>query len=82
MHQKRILGSHYANFLDCRQANTLITRGKVNVINSRTYAYHELPQAHHDLYNNKIIGNASVLIMPGDVSGMKTRQEIEERFRN
>jgi len=80
MHQKRILGSHYANFLDCRQANALISRRKVDVINSRTYAYNDLPQAHHDLYNNKIIGNASVLIMPGDVTGMKTREEIEERF--
>lgn len=81
MHQKRILGSHYANFLDCRQANTLITKRQVSVINSRTYSYSDLPQAHHDLYNNKIIGNASVLIMPGDISGMKTRDEIEERFK-
>lgn len=80
MHQKRIIGSHYANFLDCRQANVLITKRKVDVINSRTYAYNDLPQAHHDLYNNKIIGNASVLIMPGDIAGMKTREEIEGRF--
>lgn len=80
MHQKRILGSHYANFLDCRQANTLITKGKVDVINSRIYSYQDLPQAHDDLYNNKIIGNASVLVMPGDIRGLKTRGEIEARF--
>ncbi len=82
MHQKRIIGSHYANFLDCRQANTLITRQKVGVINSRTYSYLDLPQAHDDLYNNKIIGNASVLIMPSDVRGLKTREEIETQFQS
>lgn len=60
MHQKRILGSHYANFLDCRQANTLIAKQKIDVINSRTYAYDDLAQAHDDLYNNRIIANASV----------------------
>lgn len=81
MHQKRIIGSHYANFLDCRQANTLISKQKIDVINSRTYSYEHLPQAHHDLYNNQIMGNASVLIMPKDVKGLKTRQEIEERFK-
>ncbi len=80
MHQKRILGSHYANFLDCRQANTLITRRKIGVVNSRTYAYNELPQAHEDLYRNRVIGNVSVLIMPGDVTGLKTRDEIAQRF--
>lgn len=80
MHQKRIIGSHYANFMDCRQANTLITHGKIDVVNSRTYAYSELAQAHDDLYKNKIVANASVLVMPGDVCGLKTRQDMEDRF--
>jgi crotonyl-CoA carboxylase/reductase len=82
MQQKRIIGSHYANFMDCRQANTLIAKGKIEVVNSRTYAYDQLAQAHDDLYNNKIIGNASVLVMPHDAPGLKTRQEIEARFKN
>ncbi|CAN5459345.1 crotonyl-CoA carboxylase/reductase [soil metagenome] len=81
MHQKRIIGSHYANFLDCRQANTLITKRKIEVINSRTYAYQQLAQAHQDLFDNHIVGNASVLVLAGDVRGLKTREEIEARFQ-
>lgn len=82
MHQKRIIGSHYANFLDCRQANTLITHGKIDVINTKTYPYQQLAQAHQDLFDNRIVGNASVLVMPVDVYGLKTRQEIEDRFQS
>ena len=81
MHQKRIIGSHYANFLDCRQANTLITNGKIDVINTRTYSYSQMAQAHQDLFDNRIVGNASVLVMPVDVLGLKTRQETEDRFK-
>lgn len=80
MHQKQIIGSHYANFLDCRQANALIALGKIDVVNTKTYTYDKLAQAHHDLYNNHVLGNASVLVMPKDVYGLKSRQEIEERF--
>jgi crotonyl-CoA carboxylase/reductase len=80
MHQKRILGSHYANFLDCRQANKLITKKKVDVVNSRTYSYEDFPKAHEDLFQNRIIGNASVLMLPKDAAGLKTRAEVEERL--
>ncbi|MGZ3158473.1 MAG: zinc-binding dehydrogenase, partial [Burkholderiaceae bacterium] len=80
MQQKRIIGSHYANFKDCREANALISKQKIGVINTRTYSYDQLAQAHDDLFHNKIIGNASVLVMPNDVRGLKTRAEIEERF--
>lgn len=81
MHQKRIIGSHYANFLDCRQANTLIAKKKIDVVNTHTYRYDQLPQAHDDLYNNRVIGNVSVLVMPVDVDGLKTRAEVEARFQ-
>lgn len=81
MHQKRIIGSHFANFMDCRQANALIAKRKIDVINTRTYSYDQLAHAHDDIFNNRIIGNASVLVMPGDVRGLTTREEIEERFQ-
>jgi crotonyl-CoA carboxylase/reductase len=81
MQQKRIIGSHYANFMDCRQANTLISKKKIDVVNTRTYSYDQLAQAHDDLFNNKIIGNASVLVMPNDVRGLKSRTETEARFQ-
>lgn len=80
MHQKRIIGSHYANFRDCRQANTLIDRKKIKVVNTRTYDYDDLPQAHQDLYENKVIGNASVLVFPKDQKGLKTMQDIQRVF--
>lgn len=80
MHQKRIIGSHYANFMDCRQANTLIAKKKIDVINTRTYSFDDVPQAHDDIYNNRIVGNASVLVLPKDVCGLKSRAETEERF--
>ncbi len=80
MHQKRIIGSHYANFRDCRQANTLIDRKKIQVVNTRTYNYDELPQAHQDLYENKVVGNASILVFPENIKGLKSMKDIKRTF--
>jgi crotonyl-CoA carboxylase/reductase len=81
MHQKQIIGSHYANFLDCRQGNTLITKNKIQIINNHTYSFDEFALAHQDLYEHKVLGNTSILIFPDTVKGLKTRAEIEAQFK-
>ncbi len=81
MHQKKIIGSHYANFLDCRHANAMILKDKVQIINDNTYSYNDFSMAHQDLADGKIVGNGSVLVLPNDVRGLKNRAEIEEKFK-
>lgn len=63
MMQKRIIGSHFANALDCLRANTLIESGRITPFLSKVYAYDQIPQAHQDMYENKHVGNMAALVM-------------------
>lgn len=63
MMQKRIVGSHFANALDCLRANTLIEAGRITPFLSKTYPYAEIPVAHQDMYENRHVGNMACLVM-------------------
>lgn len=76
MHQKRIIGSHYANFLECRRANSLVEKGKIKPVLAQTYNFADIPLAHQRLYENKVIGNLGCLIM-NEARGLKTIDEVK-----
>lgn len=63
MMQKRIIGSHFANALDCLRGNTLMEAGRIQPFLSKVYPYDEIPQAHQDMYENKHIGNMTTRVM-------------------
>lgn len=63
MMQKRIIGSHFANALDCVRGNTLVEAGRIQPFLSKVYPYDQIPQAHQDMYENKHIGNMACLVM-------------------
>jgi len=63
MMQKRIIGSHFANALDCLRANTLLESGRIKPFLSKVYAYDKIPVAHQDMFENKHIGNMTCLVM-------------------
>lgn len=62
MHQKRIIGSHFANALECLRANELISKGIIKPVLSHTYSYQDIPRAHQDMYENKHSGKMAVLV--------------------
>lgn len=63
MMQKRIIGSHFANALDCLRANTLLESGRIKPFLSKVYPYDQIPQAHQDMFENKHVGNMTCLVM-------------------
>ena len=62
MHQKSIIGSHFANAGECAQANRMIERGVIQPILTQTFKYDEIPLAHDLMLKNKIFGNVSCLV--------------------
>lgn len=63
MMQKRIIGSHFANALDCLRANTLLEAGRIQPFLSKVYPWDQIPQAHQDMFDNKHIGNMTTMVM-------------------
>jgi len=63
MMQKRIIGSHFANALNCLRANTLVESGRIKPYLSAVYPYEKIPQAHQDMFDNKHVGNMTTLVM-------------------
>ena len=73
MHQKRIIGSHFANALECLQANELVRKGIIKPVISETLAYDEIPKAHQLVYDNKHSGKIGVLIQARSKGLMNTK---------
>lgn len=62
MHQKRIQGSHYANIKECREFLNLVNQKKVIPTLNRVFDFEQLPDAHQELYQGQIFGNAAILV--------------------
>ncbi len=74
MHQKRIIGSHFANALECLRANELIRKGIIKPVLSHTYSYDEIPKVHQIMYENKHSGKMAVLVQACQL-GLKNTEE-------
>jgi len=76
MHQKRIIGSHFANALECLRANELVRKGIIKPVLSETFPYTEIPKAHQFMYENKHSGKMSVLVQVSR-TGLKNTEEAK-----
>jgi crotonyl-CoA carboxylase/reductase len=74
MHQKRIIGSHFANALECLRANELVRKGIIKPVLSHTYPYDKIPEVHQIMYENKHSGKMAVLVQASKV-GLKNTEE-------
>ncbi|MGN6243897.1 MAG: crotonyl-CoA carboxylase/reductase [Motilibacteraceae bacterium] len=63
MNLKRIIGSHFANYREAWEANTLIARGKIHPTLSRSYALEDVGQAAYDVHRNLHQGKVGVLCL-------------------
>jgi crotonyl-CoA carboxylase/reductase len=63
MRQKRIQGSHFANFKQAAEANRLVLEGRIDPCLSEVFSWNELPSAHTKMLKNQHSpGNMAVLI--------------------
>lgn len=74
MHQKRIIGSHFANALECVRANELVKKGIIKPVISEAFSYKDIPKAHQLMYENKHSGKMCVLVQVGE-TGLKDTEE-------
>lgn len=75
MHQKSILGSHFANHLECKQANELVHQKKIRPVLSSTWTFDQVAQVHQEMYENKHSGNMAVLVQ-APRQGCRTAEEV------
>jgi crotonyl-CoA carboxylase/reductase len=63
MRQKRLQGSHYANYEQARTAHQLIAQQIINPCLSKVFTWEQLPLAHQIMYENRHpSGNMAVLV--------------------
>jgi crotonyl-CoA reductase len=89
MNLKRIVGSHFANYREAWEANSLIRRGLIHPTLSKAYMLEDVGQAAYDVHRNKHQGKVGVLALspePGlGVTHQDRRAALEteiNRFRD
>ncbi len=63
MNLKRIISSHFANYREAWEANSLIKRGLIHPTLSKTYAMEDVGQAAYDVHRNLHQGKVGVLCL-------------------
>jgi len=76
IHQKQIIGSHFANALECLRANELVKKGIIKPVLSQTFSYDDIPKAHQLMYENKHSGKIGVLVQVSR-TGLKNTGEAK-----
>ena len=62
MHQKSIIGSHFADAGEAHAANKLLVQGRVRPVMTRLFTYDEIPMAHQLMLQNELYGTVSCLV--------------------
>lgn len=75
MHQKTILGSHFADAGEAHRANRLIEQGQIQPVLTRTFTWKELPLAHQLMFENRLHGNVACLV-GAPRTGLRTLDDV------
>lgn len=62
MHQKSIIGSHFAHAGQCDAANRLVIQKRIRPVLTRTFSYDETPLSHDLMLRNQLHGTVAVLV--------------------
>ena len=82
MNLKRIISSHFANYREAWEANSLIKRGLIHPTLSRTYPMKEVGQAALDVHQNAHQGKVGVLCLAEEEGLGVTDPETREKHIN
>jgi len=77
MNLKRIVGSHFANYRECWEANRLISLGRIHPTLSRSYPMEETGQAAYDVHRNLHQGKVGVLCLAPE-EGLGVSEDAQE----
>ena len=78
MHQKRVQGSHFANYLQASQANKLVVERRIEPCMSEVYTWEQIPRAHMRMLKNEHKpGNMAVLVS-APRTGLRTFGDVLE----
>jgi crotonyl-CoA reductase len=80
MNLKRIIGSHFANYREAWEANSLIRRGLTHPTLSKTYALADVGQAALEVHRNMHQGKVGVLALAPEEGLGVTDPEKRSRF--
>ena len=80
MHQKSIIGSHFADAGQAHAANKLLMQGKIKPVMTRLFTYDEIPEAHQRMYNNELYGTVSCLV-GAPKPGLKNLEETRAAMK-
>lgn len=81
MHQKRIIGSHFADADSSRRANKLVEQGLVEPVMTELFTWDRIPEAHQMMFENRLFGTVSCLVgapRPGLKNLEETRAAIAQ----
>ncbi len=62
MHQKSIIGSHFANGGECAAANQMFIQERLKPVLTETFTYEQIPLAHDKMLNNLLHGTTACLV--------------------
>lgn len=82
MNLKSIVGSHFANYREAWEANSLIRRGLIHPTLSKTYAMDEVGQAALDVHRNAHQGKVGVLTLAPEQGLGVSRPEMRAEFQS
>jgi len=78
MRQKRIQGSHFANYLQASQANRLVVERRIDPCMSEVFPWADIPKAHTKMLKNEHLpGNMAVLVN-APRTGLRTFEDVIE----
>jgi crotonyl-CoA carboxylase/reductase len=78
MRQKRVQGSHFANYLQASQANRLVVERRIDPCMSEVFSWADIPKAHTKMWKNEHLpGNMAVLVN-APRTGLRTFEDVIE----
>ena len=78
MRQKRIQGSHFANYMQASQANKLMLEKRIDPCMSEVFPWADIPKAHTKMWKNEHLpGNMAVLVNSPH-PGLRTFEDVLE----
>jgi len=80
MHQKRLVGCHFANYREASEANRLLAEGRIHPVLSDVFGFEQTPEAVYRVHHNLHEGKLGVLVLAPQEGLGVTDQAMRERL--
>src|SRR5439155_16752738 len=80
MHQKRLVGCHFANYREASGANRLLAEGRIRPVLSDVFGFEQTREAVYRVHHNLHEGKLGVLVLAPQEGLGVTDQAMRERL--